>query len=45
MVIKSKRSWIYSCYDKVAKDLVFDNTKMLETGFKPEKNLEDIFLK
>jgi nucleoside-diphosphate-sugar epimerase len=45
MVIKSKRSWIYSCYDKVAKDLVFDNTKMLEIGFKPEKNLKDIFLK
>jgi len=44
-VIKSKRSWIYSCYDKVAKDLVFDNTKMLETSFKPEKNLKDIFLK
>lgn len=39
----SKKKWIYSCYDKLASDLVFDNRKMMETGFKPKHSLETVF--
>jgi len=38
-----KKSWIHSCYSKLASDLVFDNEKMLATGFKPRHSLETIF--
>ena len=38
----NKREWIYSCYDKLASDIVFDNSKMLKTGFKPIDSLETI---
>jgi len=40
----SKREWIHSCYDKLACDLVFDNGKMMGTGFRPINSLENIFL-
>ena len=40
----NKRKWIYSCYDKIAFDLVFDNRKMIRTGFKPKYSLMKIFL-
>jgi len=43
LILKSKRSWLHSCYDKLAKDLVFDNTKMLMTGFKPIQTLKEVF--
>lgn len=39
----SKRQWLHSCYDKLAFDLVFDNRRMLDTGFKPQHSLETIF--
>ena len=39
----SKREWIHSCYDKLASDLVFDNGKMMGTGFVPRHSLETIF--
>jgi len=39
----SKREWIHSCYDKLASDLVFDNGKMMGTGFRPQHSLETIF--
>ena len=39
----SKREWIHSCYDKLASDLVFDNGRMMGTGFKPAHSLETIF--
>lgn len=38
-----KRKWFHSCYDKLASSLVFDNEKMLKTGFKPRHSLETIF--
>jgi len=38
----SKREWIHSCYDKLACDLVFDNGKMMWTGFRPVHTLETI---
>jgi nucleoside-diphosphate-sugar epimerase len=39
----SKREWIHSCYDKLASDLVFDNGKMMGTGFRAGYSLETIF--
>ncbi len=38
-----KREWIHSCYDKLACDLVFDNGRMMGTGFRPRHSLETIF--
>ena len=38
-----KKSWFHSCYDKLASDLVFDNRRILETGFVPRHSLETIF--
>ena len=40
---KNKKNWLHSCYEKLASSLVFDNTKMLETGFKPRHTLETVF--
>jgi len=42
-IIRNKSTWIYSCYDKLANSLVFDNKKMLDAGFKPVHTLETIF--
>lgn len=44
LILKNKRQWLYSCYDKLAYSLVFDNKRMLATGFKPKHNLESVFL-
>lgn len=41
--LSNKREWIHSCYDKLASDLVFDNGKMMEMGFRPRHSLETIF--
>jgi len=38
-----KKSWFHSCYDKLASDLIFDNCRMLETGFVARHSLETIF--
>jgi len=40
---RNKKEWVYSCYDKLAGDLVFDNGRMMETGFRPRHSLETIF--
>lgn len=45
LVFKGKRQWLHSCYDKLAKDLVFDNRRMLATGFRPKQTLESVFLR
>ncbi len=39
-----KREWIHACYEKLASSLIFDNTKMLKTGFKPKHNMETVYL-
>ena len=41
--LRNKRKWIHSCYDKLACDLVFDNGRMMGTGFRPRHSLETIF--
>ncbi len=43
LVFYGKRGWLHSCYDKLASSLVFDNTRMLATGFKPIHSLESVF--
>jgi len=41
----NKSVWIHSFYNKLANDLVFDNKKMLGTGFKPSESLNSLFIK
>jgi nucleoside-diphosphate-sugar epimerase len=43
ILLPGKRNWLHSCYDKLASDLVFDNGKMMKTGFKPHHSLETVF--
>jgi hypothetical protein len=38
-----KQEWIHACYEKLAFSLVFDNKKMLETGFTPAHDLASVF--
>ncbi len=45
LLFKGKQQWLYSCYDKLKLSLVFDNQKMLNTGFEPGSSLESVFLK
>jgi nucleoside-diphosphate-sugar epimerase len=45
LVFKKKQQWLHSCHDKLKLSLVFDNNKMLNTGFKHENSLESVFLK
>ena len=40
----SKRGLLHSYYDKLASDLVFDNLRMVEKGFKQSHSLETVFL-
>lgn len=42
-LLPDKKKWIHSCYKKVSSSLVFDNKKMLKTGFNPVHSLETIF--
>jgi len=42
-LLPGKRKWLHSCYDKLALSLVFDNERMLKTGFRPRYSLETIF--
>lgn len=44
LLFKSRSVWIHSFYNKLAKDLVFDNQKMVDTGFKHRVNLKFVFL-
>jgi len=41
-VFKDNRAWWHACYDKLASDLVYDNGRMLATGFVPRHNLETV---
>lgn len=42
---KDKVKLIHSFYDKLANDLVFDNNRMLNTGFDPKYTIESVFVK
>jgi len=41
-LLRNKKEWVYSCYDKLASDLVFDNGRMMGTGFRAVHSLETI---
>jgi len=41
-LLRNKKEWVYSCYDKLAGDLVFDNRRMMGTGFRAGHSLETI---
>ena len=43
LIFKQQRQWFHSCYAKVAENLVFDNSRMLQTGFKPRHTLKSVF--
>lgn len=42
LLMPSKKSWVHSCYDKLASSLVFDNKAMLETGFTHSHSLQTV---
>ena len=42
-LLPNKRKWLHSGYEKLASSLVFDNSKMLKTGFIPRHTLHTIF--
>jgi len=44
LFLPGKREWIHASYEKLASSLIFDNTKMVKTGFKPKHNLETVYL-
>ena len=44
LLLKHKSIWIYSFYNKLANDLVFDNKRMLDTGFKHKVCLKSVFI-
>jgi nucleoside-diphosphate-sugar epimerase len=43
LLFPDKREWIYGCYEKLASSLIFDNKKMLNTGFEPKYNVKAIY--
>jgi nucleoside-diphosphate-sugar epimerase len=42
-ILNVRSTWLISCYDKLSSDLIFDNRKMLGTGFVPEYSLASVF--
>jgi nucleoside-diphosphate-sugar epimerase len=44
LLLKNRSVWIHSFYNKLAKDLVFDNQKMSNIGFKHKVDLRSVFL-
>jgi len=44
LVFKSKSEFLISCYKKLANDFVFDNERMLGTGFEPLDSIESVFI-
>ena len=42
-ILSARRRWLRSCYDKLASDLIFDNRRMLKTGFRPRHSLKTIY--
>jgi len=44
IILTNKKKWLHSGYNKLASSLVFDNSKMLKTGFEPRHSLHTIFL-
>ncbi|HOO89540.1 MAG TPA: NAD-dependent epimerase/dehydratase family protein [Syntrophales bacterium] len=43
-ILRRRRTWFRSAFNKASSDLVFSNERMLKTGFRPVHTLENIFL-
>lgn len=43
-VVPGRREWFHSAYKKLASSLIFDNTKMLQSGYRPRHDLESVFI-
>jgi len=43
LLFPRKAAWINSFYSKLANSLVFDNKRMLDTGFRPKQSLASVF--
>ncbi len=44
LVLPGKKHWLDTCYNKLTLDFIYDNTKMLKTGFVPAESIDTIFL-
>jgi len=44
ILFTKKKNWFHSGYEKLASNMIFDNKKMLQSGFKAVHSLEKIFL-
>jgi nucleoside-diphosphate-sugar epimerase len=44
ILFTKKKKWFHSGYEKLASNMIFDNTKMMQTGFKAVHSLEKIFI-
>jgi nucleoside-diphosphate-sugar epimerase len=44
LLLRNYSEWIYSFYNKLAKDQVFDNKRMFDTGFIPRLSLKSVFI-
>ncbi len=44
ILMPNKKQWLHSCYKKISTSMIFDNKKMLETGFIHASSLETVFL-
>ena len=38
------KDWVESCYNKLTLDFIYDNNKMLQTGFMPIDTIDSVFL-
>lgn len=43
LLIKQRKAWVLSIYDKLANNLTFANEQMLKTGFRPKHNIHTVF--
>jgi hypothetical protein len=43
LLLRQHSVWIYSFYDKLSDDLIFDTRQMVDTGFQPKFDLKSVF--
>ena len=42
LIFRNNRDWWHACYDKLAGDLVYENSRMMATRFRPRHSLKTI---
>ncbi len=45
LLVRNEMELVHSFYDKLAKDLIFDNKKMLGAGFNPKHTVKSVYCK